>query len=120
MQRIEIYPETRSVGSVTSPVHKKLSKTMKYRYIDLREMDMINMNWNHSKLIYDSQINDSKCQFQSLCILTSSQPLMRRANTIPSCDPVWLCLVSQQSKLNYKYSMLNTKKRAIFVLSWTI
>ena len=34
--RIEIYPETRSVGSVTSSVHKKLSKTMKYRYIDLR------------------------------------------------------------------------------------
>ena len=36
MQRIEIYPETRSEDSVTSPVHKQLSKTMKYRYIEIR------------------------------------------------------------------------------------
>ena len=33
MQRIEISLETRSVGSVTSLVHKQLYKTMKYRYI---------------------------------------------------------------------------------------
>ena len=36
MQKIEIYPETRSAGSVISLVHKQLSKTMKYRYIEIR------------------------------------------------------------------------------------
>ena len=34
--RIEIYPETRSAGSVTSPVYKQLFKTMKCRYIKIR------------------------------------------------------------------------------------
>ena len=83
-------------------------------------MNMTNMNWNYNKLIYDSQINNSKCQFQSLCMLTLSQPLMRRTNTSPSYCPLWLCLVSQQSKLNCKYSMNHAKKRATFIFSWTI
>ena len=39
-------------------------------------MNVTNMSWNHSKLNYDSQINNSKCQLQSLCIPTLSQPLM--------------------------------------------
>ena len=34
--RIEIYPGTRIAGSMISPVHKQLSKTMKYRYIEIR------------------------------------------------------------------------------------
>ena len=71
MQRIEISPETRSASSVTSLDIKQLSKTKKYRYIEIRYMDMTNMRLNHSKLIYDSQINDSKCQLQSLCMPTS-------------------------------------------------
>ena len=29
-------------------------------------MNVTNMSWNHSKLIFDSQINNSKCQLQSL------------------------------------------------------
>ena len=37
-------------------------------------MNVPNMSWNHSKFIYDSQINDSKCQLQSLCMPAFSQP----------------------------------------------
>ena len=51
---------------------------------------------------------------------TSSQPLMRRANTNPSCCSVWPCLVSPQFKLNCKCFMHHTRTRAIFVFSWTI
>ena len=83
-------------------------------------MNMTNMNWNNNKLIYNSQINDLKCQFQSLCMSTLSQPLMRRTDTSLSYCSVWLCLISQQSTLNYKYSIHHTRTRAIFVLSWTI
>ena len=83
-------------------------------------MNVTNMSWNHNKLIYDSPINDSKCQLQSWYIPTSSQPLMRRTDTSLSCCPVWLCLVSQQSTLNCKYSIHHTNKRATFILSWTI
>ena len=36
MWRIEISPETRSVGSVTSLVHKQLPKSMKYKCIEIR------------------------------------------------------------------------------------
>ena len=78
------------------------------------------MSWNHSKLIYDSQINDSKCQLWSCCMPALSHPLMRRTNTSLSCCSVWPCLESQQSKLNCKYSIHHTRTRAIFVLSWTI
>ena len=83
-------------------------------------MNVTNMSWNHSKLIFDSQINNSKCQLQSLCIPTLSQPLMRRPDTNLSWCPVWLCLESLQSKLNSKYSIHHTRTRAIFILLWTI
>ena len=36
LRRIEISQEARSAGSVASPNHKQLSKTMKYRYIEIR------------------------------------------------------------------------------------
>ena len=83
-------------------------------------MNVTNMNWNHSKLVYNSQINGSKYQLQSWYMSTSSQPLMKRTNTNPSCYPVWLSLVSQQFKLNYKCFMHHTRTRTIFVFSWTI
>ena len=120
MRRIEISPETRSAGFMTSPVHKQLSKTMKYRNIDIIKMNVTNMSWNHIKLIYDSQINDPRSQLQSRCMPTLSQPLMRRTNTSLSCCPVWPCLESPQSTHNCKYSIHHLRKRVIFVLSWTI
>ena len=83
-------------------------------------MNVTNMSWNHSKLIYNSQINDSRCQLWSWYMLTSRQPLIRRTNTSLSCCPVWTCLISQQSKLNYKYSIHHTRTRVTFVLLLTI
>ena len=115
MRGIEIYPEIRSADSVTSPIHKQLSKTMKYRYFEIKWMNVTNMSWNYNKFIYNSQINDSKCQLQSFCMPTSSQPIMRRTNTNLSYYPVWPCLESQQFKLNCKYSIHHTRKRKIFV-----
>ena len=41
-------------------------------------------------------------------------------NASLSYCPVWLCHVSQQSTHNCMYSIHHTKKRTIFVLSWTI
>ena len=73
-------------------------------------MNVTNMSWNHNKLIYDSQINDSKCQLQLWCMPTLSQTLIRRTNTNPSCCPVWPCLKSPQSKLNCKYSIHHMRK----------
>ena len=111
--------KTKSIDSVTSLDLKQLSVLMKYRYIAIRWMIMINMSYRVKKLVCDSQINDSRCQLQSLCIPTLSQPLTRRTNTSLSCYHVWPRLVSLPSILNCKCSMNHTRKRVTFILSWT-
>ena len=65
--------------------HIPLSKTMKCRHIKISSTSVINTSCQVKKLICDSQINDSKCQHRSSCTLTSSQPLMTRTDTSPSC-----------------------------------
>ena len=85
MWRIEISQEMWSAGSVTSSDHKQLSKTMKCRHITNWWMNVINTSCRVKKLIFDSQTNDTKCRYRSSCTLTSSQPLMKRTNTNPSC-----------------------------------
>ena len=111
--------KTKSIDSVTSLDLKQLSVLMKYRYIAIRWMIVINMSYRVKKLVCDSQINDSRCQLQSLCIPTLSQPLTRRTDTSLSCYHVWPCLVSLPSTLNCKCSMNHTRKRVTFILSWT-
>ena len=47
------YIEIRKMN-VTNMSWNHMSMLMKYRYIEIRKMNVTNMSWNHNKLIYNS------------------------------------------------------------------
>ena len=120
MRKIIISQETWSTGSVTSLNQKQPFECKKYRCIANRWMIVINTSYRVRRLGCDLQINDSKCQHRSWCTLTTSQPLITRIDTSRSCCPVWTCHTFQPTRRNWGFSTHHTRKKAIFVLSWTI
>ena len=89
MRRIEIQQETWSAGSVTTSSDlAKRFMIMKYKDIENSSMRAKSTSCRTRRLGYDSPTSDTRCQHRSSCTLTSSQPLMTRTNTSPSCYPV--------------------------------
>ena len=117
--------------------NRNLSRNKKYRFCDFSDSQTAVQN--HEEQIFWDQI-DERDQYELESQQTHLQftnqrfempaPVVMYADFESAIDeknrpkssycPFWLCHESQQSKLNCKYSMHHTKKRTIFILSWTI